>query len=148
MSKNLEEPERPQMAIWRRVACWISMATDASSPQRPCTHNHPHTQICNTTFSRQQWFRQRASVLCYAYIACLVLLWCVVPFMNHGLPRPGFRNVGNVSPTPNPQPGGSEYVSPAWLAPTAARLQSIWFQSSLLHATPSPCWVCLQFGAR
>ena len=129
----------------------VSMATDASSPQRPCTHNHTHTHkyVILTAFPRQQWFRERASLLCYTYIACIILLlWCVVPFMDHGLPRPGFRNVRNLSPTPDPQPGGSEYVSPEWLAPTAARLESIWFQSSLVHATPSPCWVCLQFGAR
>ena len=29
MSKNLVEPERPQMAIWRRVAFWIYKATRA-----------------------------------------------------------------------------------------------------------------------
>ena len=27
MSKNLVEPERPQITIWRRLACWISKAT-------------------------------------------------------------------------------------------------------------------------
>jgi hypothetical protein len=26
-SKNMVEPERPQMAVWQRVACWISKAT-------------------------------------------------------------------------------------------------------------------------
>jgi hypothetical protein len=29
MSKNMVVPERPQMAIWRRVARWISKATRA-----------------------------------------------------------------------------------------------------------------------
>ena len=31
MSKNMVEPERPQMAIWRRVACWIIKATRAQA---------------------------------------------------------------------------------------------------------------------
>jgi hypothetical protein len=29
MSKNMVEPDRPQMTIWRmRIACWIPKATD------------------------------------------------------------------------------------------------------------------------
>ena len=31
MSKNVVEPERPQMAMWRCVACWISKATRAQA---------------------------------------------------------------------------------------------------------------------
>jgi hypothetical protein len=32
MSKNVVEPERPQVAIWRmRVECWISKATRAQA---------------------------------------------------------------------------------------------------------------------
>jgi hypothetical protein len=31
MSKNVVEPERPQMEIWRRVACWISKPTRAKA---------------------------------------------------------------------------------------------------------------------
>ena len=70
------EPERPQ-AIWRmRVACWISKATRA----RVCTRlraraptyarKHAHRQ----PFPRQQWFRERTSMLRYTYIALLVIV--------------------------------------------------------------------------
>jgi hypothetical protein len=35
--KNMEEPDRPQMTIWRmRIACWIPKTTNA------------HVSICNT----------------------------------------------------------------------------------------------------
>jgi hypothetical protein len=44
-----------------RFACWITKATD--------THSQ---YIILIAFPRQQWLRERASVLCYAYIACLV----------------------------------------------------------------------------
>ena len=39
------------------------------------THTHTHTQKCVIliAFPQQQWFREGASVLRYAYIACLVL---------------------------------------------------------------------------
>ena len=47
-----------QMAIWRRVACWISTATRA--------------QAKLSAFPLQQWFRKRVSVLRYTYNACLV----------------------------------------------------------------------------
>jgi hypothetical protein len=54
------EPERPQ-AIWRtRIACWMSKATRA------------HTEMGSIAFPRQQWFRERASVIRHTYIACLV----------------------------------------------------------------------------
>jgi hypothetical protein len=45
-----------------RVACWIPKATD--------THSEYAIFI---TFPRQQWFHERASMLRYTYIACLVL---------------------------------------------------------------------------
>jgi hypothetical protein len=31
MSQYILEPERPQMTIWRRIACWISKATRAQA---------------------------------------------------------------------------------------------------------------------
>ena len=43
MSKNVVEPERPQVAIWRmRVECWISKATRAQvhASARARTHTH------------------------------------------------------------------------------------------------------------
>ena len=74
MSTNMVGPERPQMAIWLRVGCWISKATRA----RTHTHTHTHRNIHYLflmAFPCQQWFRERASVLRYTYIACLVARW-------------------------------------------------------------------------
>ena len=85
MSKNMVEPERPQ-TIWRiRVECCISKVTRAPShagflartrvhsPTR--IHTHTEKYIIFISFPRQEWFRPRASVLLYAYIACLVRFW-------------------------------------------------------------------------
>ena len=61
------EPERPQVTIWRRIACWVSKATRAKTHVRgsaltstPNSHalafahlrayTHTHTDICNTPF--------------------------------------------------------------------------------------------------
>jgi hypothetical protein len=44
-----------------RFACWITKATD--------THSEYVTLIA---FPRQQWLRERASVVRYMYIACFV----------------------------------------------------------------------------
>ena len=41
MSKNMVEPERLQMTIWLRVACWISKATRAQA--HPSAHAPTHT---------------------------------------------------------------------------------------------------------
>jgi hypothetical protein len=63
MSKNMVEPERPQMAIWRRVACLISKATRARS----------HTEICNTDcFPTATVVSQTRLNVCYTYISCVV----------------------------------------------------------------------------
>jgi hypothetical protein len=43
ISKNMVEPERPQMAIWQRFACWISEATRAQADAR-ARHPHEHTR--------------------------------------------------------------------------------------------------------
>jgi hypothetical protein len=56
MQKNFVEPERPQMAMWRRFACWISKATRAQAhasarePKSTCTstHTHIYREICKT----------------------------------------------------------------------------------------------------
>jgi hypothetical protein len=58
ISKNMVEPERPQMTIWRmRVTCWIIKATCAQAhtpallptpTPPPHTHTHTATEICNT----------------------------------------------------------------------------------------------------
>ena len=43
MWKNIVEPGRPQMTIWRmRIAFWIPKATRA--PARASTHTQTHTQ--------------------------------------------------------------------------------------------------------
>ena len=50
-----------------RFACCITKGTHAR------TRTHTHYVILNA-FPRQQWLRERASVLHYTYIACLVEL--------------------------------------------------------------------------
>ena len=64
MWKNIVERGNPQMTIWRmRIACWIPKATNTHSG---C--------VILVTFPLQQWLHERASVLRYTYIVCLVLL--------------------------------------------------------------------------
>ena len=43
------------------------------TPTRWGTHMHAHTDqyVILTAFPQQQWFRKRASLLRYTYIACL-----------------------------------------------------------------------------
>ena len=73
MSKNMVGPERPQMEIWRRAACWVIKATHAQAHAHARAPTHARTEVCNTYyFPRQQWLRERASMLRYTYIACLV----------------------------------------------------------------------------
>ena len=65
MSKNVLEPERPQMIVWWCAACCISKATRVEAHTRAHTRvHHPrergstrthaqtHTEICNTWFSK------------------------------------------------------------------------------------------------
>ena len=62
MWKNIVEPGRPQMTIWRmRIACWIPKATD--------THSE---YVILVAFPLQQWLPKRASALRYMYIGCPV----------------------------------------------------------------------------
>ena len=42
MLKNMVVPERSQMAIWRRVASWISKATQAQAHARAGTPTPTH----------------------------------------------------------------------------------------------------------
>ena len=48
MSRNLVEPERPKLAIWRRVASWISKATCSQvyASARAPTHTHTYFCVC------------------------------------------------------------------------------------------------------
>jgi hypothetical protein len=53
---------QPQITIWRmHIACLIPKAT------------HKHSEyVTLVTFPLQQWLHERASVLGYTWIACLV----------------------------------------------------------------------------
>ena len=62
MWKNIVEPDRPQTTIRRkRIACWIPTATNTRSEY-----------VIFVVFLLQQWLHERASVLFYTYISCLV----------------------------------------------------------------------------
>ena len=83
MWKNIVERGRPHGTIWRmRIACWIPTATNT------------HTGcVILIAFTLQQWLHERASMLCYTYIACLVL--SVAQQLRSGLDRligQGFRS--------------------------------------------------------
>jgi hypothetical protein len=62
MWKNIVEPGRSQMAIWRlRIARWVPKATNTHSG---C--------VILTAFLLQQWLHERASILRHKYVACVV----------------------------------------------------------------------------
>jgi hypothetical protein len=64
MWKIIAQPARPQMTIWRmRIAYWIPKATD--------THSE---YVILIAFSLQQWFHERAPMLCYSLPTLHVLL--------------------------------------------------------------------------
>jgi len=68
MSKNMEQPERPQMTI-QYGACALH-----AGELRLHTHTHTHTRTYSEyailiAFSWQQWLRERASMLCDTYTA-------------------------------------------------------------------------------
>ena len=63
LKKNMVEPVRPQMIIWRmRTTCWLPNATDIHSEY-----------VIYFAFPVQQWLHESASMLRYTYIACLVI---------------------------------------------------------------------------
>jgi len=63
MWKNIVEPDRSQMSIWRmRTACWIPRAKNA----------HSGYVIVNSS-PLQQWLHERASLLSYMCIACSLI---------------------------------------------------------------------------
>jgi len=60
--KNIVEPGRPQMTIWRmRIVCWMPKATD--------THAE---YVIFIAFILQQWLQECASVLRQLFTARLV----------------------------------------------------------------------------
>ena len=59
--ENILEPDSPRMTTGHnRPACWVANAA-----------NIHWEYVILIAFPLQQWFHERASVLCYAYIACL-----------------------------------------------------------------------------
>jgi len=59
------EATRPQMTIWcMHFECWVTKAID--------THSE---YVILIAFPLQPWLHECASVFCYTYIACLVLLY-------------------------------------------------------------------------
>jgi hypothetical protein len=86
MSKNIVEPEGPQMSSQNGAYALLAglarlhARMRIQTPTRPGTHmyartrKHAHTDqhVILFAFPLQQWFRERASVLRYTYIACLV----------------------------------------------------------------------------
>ena len=80
MSKNVGEPERPQITILHmRVACWLKLHahTHMHKTTRP---GHPHARIKKyvilIAFPRQQWFRKRTSYVTL-FVHCLSC--CISP---------------------------------------------------------------------
>ena len=62
MWKDIVEPDRQQTTVWRmRIACWITKAKN--------THSE---YVILIAFPPQQWFYERACMLRYTYIGCLV----------------------------------------------------------------------------
>ena len=66
-----------------RFAFWMAKATD--------THSE---YVIHTAFPRQQWLRERASVLRYMYIACLVNTFPASPrYLKYYLPIRFYINI-------------------------------------------------------
>jgi quinol-cytochrome oxidoreductase complex cytochrome b subunit len=53
-----------------RIACWITKATNKHSEY-----------VILIAFPRQKWLRERASMLRYTYITCLVLNYYIYPII-------------------------------------------------------------------
>jgi len=64
MWENNVEPDKPQITIWRmRFACWITKVTNT------------HTEyVIIFAYPLQQWLQERAVLLRYTHIACLVFI--------------------------------------------------------------------------
>ena len=79
MWKRMVETGRPQMTIWRRIACWISKTTRAQEYARDRaltpTHTHTHTYVTHY-FPTAQWFVN--SPQCYVIRA--LPLTCILAF--------------------------------------------------------------------
>jgi len=92
MWKNIAELGRPPLTVWHiRISCWILKAT----------HNADYVMLI--AFPLHHWLHERASLLCYVYIASVVafvfrwyiLLKFVVQFQLKGK-REGLRKEDHV----------------------------------------------------
>ena len=65
MSENVVEPERPQMAIWRWVACWISKAirAEAHVRARAPTPTHMDARTHTIALTRVRTHTQKCVIL-------------------------------------------------------------------------------------
>jgi len=86
MWENIAEPDRPQMTTWR-IAFLIIKATDT----------HPEYVIV-IGFLRQQWFRERALMLCL-YVHWLSCLACLraITYKPQGCNNEAINNMGLVA---------------------------------------------------
>jgi len=63
--KNMAQPDRPQITIWRmRLASWITKTTDRNSEY-----------VILIAFPRQQWLHEHASVLRHSTLPVLYFLF-------------------------------------------------------------------------
>jgi len=77
MWRNMTKLARPQMITWgMSTACWITKATD--------THSEYVTFIA---FLQQQRLCKHTSVLCYTYVACLVIYNSTVDFVEKDMEK-------------------------------------------------------------
>ena len=69
MWKNIVEPDRPQITIWRmRIESWVPKATHTH------THTHTHTQYVKlSALPLQQWLHEGVAKLRYTYIPSRVM---------------------------------------------------------------------------
>jgi hypothetical protein len=81
------EPERPQMAIWRRVTGWVNKGTREQVHARVSAPTHTHTQICT------MWFKYDRDDLCVnksQFVPDIFEAPCIYLFLFHG--NSGFAN--------------------------------------------------------
>ena len=89
MWKNTVELGRSQMIVWcTLISCWI--------PKAKNTHSE---YVILTDFPKQKWLLERASVLLYMHIACLLSYGISFSFYAFYL-RPIFRNVTGLETRP------------------------------------------------
>jgi hypothetical protein len=87
MSKNIVDTEGPQIPLQYGahalrsglarlyVRMYMHTLTRPGTRMHVRMRRHAHTDqyVILVAFPQQQWFRERASILCFAYITCIVL---------------------------------------------------------------------------